>query len=117
MKILIIDDDWHIVKLFEIFLKKYETKSIQSGSEVMQVLDEFRPDAILLDLMLPDKDGINILKEIRQDERYKDVVVFIISAKIMGEMTKIDGANFVLAKPVKKAQLIEKLEEFGIKPS
>ena len=66
-KILIVDDDENIAELVSLYLEKecFETKIVNDGLEAVKVFDEFQPDLILLDLMLPGIDGYQVCREIR----------------------------------------------------
>ncbi len=65
-KILIVDDDNHIAELISLYLEKemFETKIAEDGDEALEYFESFQPDLILLDLMLPGKDGYEVCREI-----------------------------------------------------
>ena len=67
-KILIVDDDKNITELISLYLEKegYDTKVVYDGNTAMSVFNFYLPDLVILDLMLPGKDGYDICKEIRQ---------------------------------------------------
>ena len=66
-KILIVDDDNNIAELISLYLTKecYETMIVNDGEEALKVFDTFKPQLILLDLMLPGIDGYQVCREIR----------------------------------------------------
>ena len=70
-KILIIEDDSDIRKILKIYLKgeSYEVLEASNGVEAMEQLDK-QPDLVILDLMLPDIDGLSICKNIRQKYKF-----------------------------------------------
>ena len=61
-KILIVDDDMHIAELISLYMMKdgYETQEVYDGREAVKAVDSFKPDLILLDLMLPGMDGYQV---------------------------------------------------------
>ena len=66
-RVMIVDDDANIAELISLYLAKecYETKIVYDGEEALKVFPEFRPNIILLDLMLPGMDGYQVCREIR----------------------------------------------------
>jgi CheY-like chemotaxis protein len=82
-KILIVEDDNILAKAFNITLKDegYETLVAVDGEDAIQKLKKFKPDLILLDLIMPKKSGEDVLKEIKSDEKFKDIPVLISTVK------------------------------------
>ena len=66
--ILIVDDDENIAELISLYLNKecYETEIAASGTEALQLFEEYSPDLVLLDVMLPGMDGYQVCTEIRK---------------------------------------------------
>ena len=81
MKILIIEDEDVLAKVLEEKFKKigFTTKIAKDGDETTKMAKAFKPNLILLDLMLPKKDGFVVLKELKGDEFLKEIPVVIIS--------------------------------------
>ena len=79
-KILIVDDEHDIVIILKMALEKegYEVEEAFDGVEALEKVTLFKPDLILLDIMMPDKDGLTLLKEIKELD--KDVSVAMITA-------------------------------------
>jgi len=82
-KILIVEDDNILAKAFNITLQDegYETLVAVDGEDALAKLHNFLPDLILLDLIMPKKSGEDVLKEIKKDDRLKDVPVLISTVK------------------------------------
>ncbi len=80
-KVLVVEDDKFLVNVYRIKLAKagYEVQIAYDGQQALTVLDAFTPDIILLDLILPIKDGFSFLKDFRQIEKFKGVPVIIAS--------------------------------------
>ena len=71
-KILIVDDDENIAELISLYLTKecFETKIVYDGESALEQVNIFKPDLILLDLMLPGIDGYQVCREIRKTKRH-----------------------------------------------
>jgi CheY-like chemotaxis protein len=102
--ILIVDDDASTNKvLSDIFkMKEYSSKTATSASEAFEILSRFSPRIILLDIILPESNGYEICKKIKQLERFKDIPIFYITAvpsnEVEGQIVKT-GAEGYFLKP------------------
>jgi len=81
MKIMIIEDDTHLLKNYvtELELLKYKVVSISDGGKAVAAVQKEKPDLVLLDIMLPNKNGIDILEELRQDDGFKELPVVMLT--------------------------------------
>ncbi len=111
MKILVIEDDRSIAKLIAASAKKsgYAVLTAESGEQGMLLFSSHRPDVILLDLGLPDRDGVEILRRLRA---VSDVPVVVVSARGC-EKDKIEaldlGANDYVTKPFNIGELMARI--------
>lgn len=82
-KILIVEDDNILAKAFNITLKDegYETLVAVDGEDAVEKLKKFMPDLILLDLIMPKKSGEDVLREIKNNPKLKDIPVLISTVK------------------------------------
>ena len=109
--ILVVDDDKEIVKAIEIYLKKegYNILKAYNGEEALKRIEENEIHLIILDIMMPKKDGIETLKEIRKE---KTIPVILLSAKSEDE-DKIDGldlgADDYITKPFNPLELLARV--------
>ncbi len=80
IKVLVIDDDVNICELLRLYLEKegYEVCMGHDGEEAVKLYESFRPDLVILDIMLPKQDGMGVLKEIR---KHDNVPVIMLTAK------------------------------------
>ena len=80
-KILIAEDDQFILKAMTIKLTKegYEVKIATDGVQLMDILKSYIPDLIILDLLMPKKDGFEVLKEVKADSKLKNIPILIAS--------------------------------------
>ena len=85
--ILLVDDDRRTLELLEETLRSagYETESVQSGAKALEVLCSRAVGAVLLDLLMPDMDGFQVLRHIRQNATLKDLPIFVVTAKTLTE--------------------------------
>lgn len=81
-KILIVEDDKFMLNACRVRLQKagFEVRTATNGKQAMEVLGEFIPDLILLDLILPIKDGFTVLEELKASEAYESIPVLITSS-------------------------------------
>jgi CheY-like chemotaxis protein len=110
-KILIVDDEEVIRKFLRIHLLKlgYEVKEAIDGAEALEHLGHDDFDLLICDILMPDKDGWQVLKEMRSNPKTKDIPVIVLTAKMEdSDMFKgYDlGANYYMTKPFTKAQLL-----------
>ncbi len=101
-KILVVDDDISILDAVSLILEEngYEVETAFKGDEAYQKALSFNPDVIVLDVLLSGKDGREICKNLKLDEKTKKIPVIMVSAHPgASESTKEVGADFFLAKP------------------
>lgn len=79
-KILVVDDEKPIADILEFNLRKegYEVHCAHDGNEAVEMVEELQPDLILLDIMLPNKDGVEVCREVRK--KY-DMPIIMLTAK------------------------------------
>ncbi|OCH15313.1 DNA-binding response regulator [Aliivibrio sp. 1S165] len=111
-KILIVEDDQEIGRLTQMYLEaeQYNTKIINDGSLAIDAIKDYQPDLLLLDLMLPGKNGANICREARQ---FYHGMILILTASD-DEMSEVSlfkfGADDYVTKPVRGHILLARIE-------
>ena len=120
-RVLAVDDERHIARLIEFVLKKegYEVRIAHSGEQAIEVIDEFSPDAMLLDLIVPGMSGLDVLKRLKADQRYSKLAVMVLTARSFEEMPAEvleAGANLHCTKPIAPSSLIRKLLDLKVPP-
>ncbi len=122
-KIILVEDDPAIIDIYQILMKKagFDVRVISSGQEVINMIKnieegaELKPDIILLDLILPDINGTEVFKEIKKNEKTKDIKIFIltnqqdIKPEQLGD-TKPD--KFIIKANISPTQLLELIKEY-----
>jgi excisionase family DNA binding protein len=114
-KILVVDDDPELVELITDVLERdgrFETKSVNNGFDAGMMVKEYRPDLLVLDVMLPDINGKEVCQRVRKERALDDVRIICISGMI--EEDKIDdlraaGADDFLQKPFDVQTLVDRI--------
>lgn len=114
IKILLVDDEPDILEFIGYNLKKegFDIETASNGVEGLKMAKIFRPDLVLLDVMMPQMDGMEMCTELRKMESFKDTLVVFLSARAedFSQLAGYDaGANDYILKPIKPKVLISKL--------
>lgn len=113
--IYILEDDANIKKIisYTLIRQGYECTGFEKPSDFWLALENERPDLILLDIMLPEEDGISILKKLRQDSNFKSIPVIILTARDTeyDVVTGLDsGADDYVTKPFGMMALVSRIK-------
>jgi DNA-binding response OmpR family regulator len=116
MKVLIADDEPNILLSLEFLMKKagYEVFIARNGTEALALMDENRPEMVVLDIMMPDVDGLEVCHYIRSQPGGEAVKVIFLSAKSKeADIQKgyEAGADLYITKPFSTRHLMEKIRE------
>lgn len=111
-KILIVDDDNNIAELISLYLTKecYDTKIVNDGEEALTAFEQYNPNLILLDLMLPGIDGYQVCREVRTKS---NVPIIMLSAKgeIFDKVLGLElGADDYILKPFDSKELVARVK-------
>lgn len=119
-KILIVDDDPDLVEAVTMILesKDYDVIVAYGGNEGLEKAKAEGPDLIVLDVMMPDKDGYAVCKELKADPKYREIPILLLTAVVskisttrytqqMGLETEADD---YIDKPVEPAELVRRIE-------
>lgn len=112
-KILIVDDDEKVTTLLGRFLaaNKYHVTTVNDSSKAMQAANSIRPDLFILDIMMPYPDGFTLCKLLREDSKFAQTPILIITAlDNSNSKATTFGANDYLAKPFNLDELAYKVE-------
>jgi len=119
-EVLIVDDDPDTLFTIDEMVKHCNCKTIlaKNGMECMEVLKHSTPHLILLDIMMPEMDGFETIKNIRKDEKLKNIPVFAVTAKAMASDNDIilkHGFDDYIPKPVNSTLIISKINKIFTK--
>ena len=107
-KILIVDDDENIAELISLYMTKecFETKIVYDGESALNEVENFNPDLILLDLMLPGIDGYQVCREVRQ-KHTTPIIILSAKGEVFDKVLGLElGADDYLEKPFDSKELV-----------
>ncbi len=115
-KILIVDDDPVVHLLYKRHLERdgHELRTARNGVEAVEIAAQIRPDLILMDIMMPARDGLAAVRELKYDPQLRDVPVIIMTSNveyydILGKEAIACGASVLLTKPLSPARLLAEI--------
>ncbi|MBN1822688.1 MAG: response regulator [Endomicrobiales bacterium] len=113
--VLVVEDEQNVAELLKERLEEegYDAEIAYTGTEAVKDIKSHKPDVITLDIYLPDKNGLNVLRDIKSDPGTARIPVIIISSSDEGESAKDLGAEDFIKKPINFKKLFMVLE--GIK--
>jgi DNA-binding response OmpR family regulator len=114
-KILIVDDEPNIVTALEYLLGRsgYEVAVAENGEEALERVASFRPDLVLLDVMMPRLNGYEVCRRLRERPEWAGIRIVILSAK--GRDVDVSkgvslGADLYVTKPFSNTELVAKID-------
>lgn len=115
-EVLIVDDDPDTLFTLNEMVQSVNCKThlARNGIECLKILENIKPDLVLLDIMMPEMDGFQTLKNIRANSKFDDLVVFAVTAKAMAgdkEVILKHGFNDYIPKPVNSSIITVKIEQ------
>ena len=116
-KIMVVEDEESLLKLESILLtsRGYQVCSMRNGKEALECIEKEKPDLVLLDVMLPEVDGFEVCRQIKENPLTGHIPVVLLTAKkgredmAKGEEVK---ADWYITKPFKSAMVIETIQRF-----
>ncbi len=113
--ILVVDDEQDILDLIEYNLKKegFKVLKAENGEKGIEIAKEYKPDLVLLDIMMPKMDGLETVELIRKDEELKRTPVIFLTAR-SDEKTEIEslnkGGDDFISKPISTTKLVSRIK-------
>jgi DNA-binding response OmpR family regulator len=114
-KVLIVDDEPNIVTSLQFLMRKggFETSVARDGDEALAEVERFRPDLVLLDVMMPRRDGYEVCQQLRANG-WTDLKIIMLTAK--GRETEVSkglgvGADAYVTKPFSTSDLLARVEQ------
>ena len=112
LKILIIDDDTNISELISLYLNKegYQTQEVHNGRAALTAFEEYGPDLVLLDIMLPGLDGYDVCKEIRKKSN-TPIIMLTAKGEVFDKVLGLElGADDYIVKPFDPKELMARVK-------
>ncbi|MBO8172303.1 MAG: response regulator [Bacillaceae bacterium] len=115
--IFLVEDHCDNGKLFKQYLEweGFRTICVHQGSEVMSKLNQIRPSLILMDILMPEQNGLDIVKELKQHPEFHHIPVVAFSALSSAddiEKALAAGCDGYITKPVRLPELVSRIKEF-----
>lgn len=114
-KVLLVDDDDQILRSLRVYLEleNYVVEVAENGIVAMEKLKSFQPGIVVLDIMMPEMDGFEVLEKMKQDENTRKIPVIMLTAK--GQDVDVlkgyqMGAASYMTKPFNLNELVENIE-------
>jgi len=110
--IMVVDDEPDIVKIVRVLLEDngFNVRCANSGKDLFAVLEELKPDLIILDIMMPEIDGLEVLTRLKGDPSTASIPVILLTAKVQHEDILEGyktGAEYYITKPFTRVQLLD----------
>jgi DNA-binding response OmpR family regulator len=110
-RILIVDDEPNIVASLEFLMRgdDYEVRVARNGEEALLLAERFRPDLVLLDVMMPQRSGFDVCRRIRENPELRDMKIVMLTARgrdVEREKGLNSGANAYVTKPFSTKELM-----------
>ncbi len=117
-KILVVEDDRFLIGAYKAKLEKegFEVKTASDGEEALKVLETYVPQVIIMDLVMPRKDGYTTLAEIKQIDNRKDIPIIVASnlgqSDEVQKAKELGAADFVSKSSLSLSDLIKKINSY-----
>jgi two-component system response regulator MtrA len=111
-RVLVVDDDTSLAEMLGIVLRNegFEAQLVDSGDKAVAAFRSFRPDLVLLDLMLPGKDGVDVCREIRAESGVPIIMLTAKSDTVDVVVGLESGADDYVVKPFKPKELLARIK-------
>jgi len=113
IKVLVVDDEPEIREILSIFLKDYEVIEASNGAEVVEAYKKYKPDVVIMDIVMPIMDGISATKKIKEIDPDAKIVALTAFAVSKGKDMLNAGAVELLEKPFTKTKIKEIIEKYA----
>ena len=112
-KILVVDDDTNICELLRLYLTKegYQVTTANDGEEGLDKFNQVKPDMVLLDVMMPKMDGLEVCRRIRATGSKMGILMLSAKSQEMDKITGLmTGADYYVTKPFSPAELLARVD-------
>lgn len=111
-KVLIVDDDQNICELLRLYIEKegFETRIANDGKAALEAFDEYNPDLIMLDIMLPELDGWQVCREIRKKSQCP-IIMLTAKSEVFDKVLGLElGADDYVVKPFEAKEIVARIK-------
>ncbi|HSR71734.1 MAG TPA: response regulator [Kiloniellales bacterium] len=115
--VLVVDDEPNIVLSLEFIMKQagFDVRVARDGDEALSAIERERPDVVLLDVMMPERDGYDVCQRIRANPDWQDIHIIMLTAKgrdIEREKGMALGANDYITKPFSTREVVARVRKY-----
>jgi DNA-binding response OmpR family regulator len=117
-KILIIEDDPYVQRMYQRMFSfhKYRAEMASSGEEGLRSIKKEKPDLVLLDIILPKMNGLEVLKKIKKDSQTKNLPVLMLTnvgeTETVEEATKLGAESYMVKADFSPAEVMEQVKKY-----
>ncbi len=116
-KIIIAEDDKFLANAYRVKLEKgdYEVSIVEHGGKLLEQVEDFKPDLILLDLVMPVLDGFEALKELKNNNKTKDIPVLVVSnlgqQSDLNKSMELGAEDYIIKSNMSIKGVVKKIDE------
>ncbi|UWQ92615.1 response regulator [Aliisedimentitalea scapharcae] len=115
-RVVLIEDEPNIIEAIRFLLTRdgWQVDTHSNGSDAMDVIRAAQPDLVILDVMLPGKNGMEILRDLREEDSFKTLPVLMLTARGQArdrEMAEKAGVNRFMTKPFSNAEVMDAVRD------
>ncbi|RLI74936.1 response regulator [Archaeoglobales archaeon] len=112
MKVLIVEDDIALLEALKLMLSNFDVEIAVNGKDAIEKYKSFKPDIVLMDIVMPEISGIEATREILKMDGNAKVLAITAFAKHKGKEMLEAGALEIIEKPFSKSELIERIKKY-----
>jgi two-component system response regulator/two-component system chemotaxis response regulator CheY len=111
-KVLVVEDDAAIIEILKLMLSDYEVMVATNGKSAVNAYKQLNPDLVLMDIVMPEMDGVEATKEILKIDPNAKILAITAYAGRRGKEILEAGALEIIEKPFRRKELIERIEKY-----
>lgn len=117
IKILLAEDDLQLIDMYrrKFELEGFDVQFAEDGEQAIQILEKWKPDVALLDIMMPKVNGLDVLKKIKEREDYSDVITVMLTnlgnESTAEEIYKLGATEYIVKADMTPLEVSEKVKE------
>jgi len=112
IKILLVDDDVALREVLKTMLTNFNVIEADNGKDAVELYRTIKPDVVLMDIVMPNKNGIDATKEILEYDPSAKILAITAYAKSKAKEMMEAGAKEIISKPIKRRELIEMIMQY-----
>ena len=115
-KILVVDDEEDVLEIMDVILsvEGYEVAQAKDGNEALELMDDNNYDIVILDVMMPNKSGLEVVRDMKKNKRLRNVPIIIFTAlgtSVRMMLNEENQADDYIQKPFSRKDVVNKIEK------